>query len=372
MTRGPLSKPGYLQSATRPLAVSQSVAEYERRHSASRAQNVSRSYSDSEMAPVKGINSRSMSMNDRSEFPPALQSPSSQGSSTSSLIDDNGREAFDRRERRPSFSRSLDDSVPRRPPASTALLKPISRSTRTSQPDPNQDSSWTGYVLSPDMEQKVNERIVVEISRKYAGPLRTQRAARCIQHAFREYRLKKRMQHLREARQSRLITVNSTGEMMEAISRGNHLPLSKAESLHRPLQRVTDQRPIEQQRAQTISPALSLVSNMSESTESIVGITEMVIPPELMRMQTEASMTSDLSSDTSSVSASPVPEEALRRMRGSESGRATPNSMTSSPGMSLSGTPFEVVRRASFSVKMADSKLRRQRHLRIGITHFNR
>lgn len=271
--------------------------------------------------------------------------------------------SVDGRPRVPSFSRSRDDSFSRRRPSAGS-----GGSTRLST------SESSDYVLSPDMEQKMHEKIVSEICRRYGGVGRTQRAAKTIQLAFREHMLKKRLEiHVKT--RSRLMTNPPTLEQLRMgglPASPNHRYLSESKSAHRPLKRVR------------VSPAPSshsVASSIGESMESIVGVSEMVVVmPEAGDISTDVSLAGDAgtSSESSSVncSVSPVSNgDSLKADTFVRNGTGSPISDMSaaspSPGLETGGQ-FEVMRRASFVVKPSDSKLRRQRQLRIGITHFNR
>ena len=275
--------------------------------------------------------------------------------STSSLT-----QSTDGRQRVPSISRSRDDTYSGR--------RTIVTSGNTSGMSSAESSD---YILSPDMEQKMNEKVVAEICRKYGGNLRTQRAARTIQLAFREYMLKKRHQHHVKTR-SRLFSNPPTMEQMRVSglpTSSKHRYLSETKSAHRPLQRIR------------VSPApssTSVASSVGESMESIVGMTEMVVVlPESGQPSTDVSIAG---SETSSIDyrLSPVSSGSngdTAKIDPRYAGAISPISMGSnsspSPGVETGGQ-FEVMRRASFVTKPSDSKLKRQRQLRIGITHFNR
>ncbi|XP_065178099.1 IQ motif and SEC7 domain-containing protein 2-like isoform X2 [Sycon ciliatum] len=269
----------------------------------------------------------------------------------------------DVRSRSGSKSRSRDDSFSQRRPSSSSIND--TRSHSTDGPE---------YVLSPDMEQKRSERAVVDICRRYGGNLRTQRAARTIQRAFREHALKRRHAHHRQMRASRLYSTPPTMEQLKqsGLSPKQHRWISESKSMHRPVQRTA------------ISPAMSAgtMSN-GESMDSMVGMSEIVVVmPEPEQLSTDVSMggpDGGMNSETSSINTRSSPGnssgEDKTSANGVHSGAVSPVSIASSaspsPGIDTGGQ-FEVMRRASFAVKPSDSKLKRQRQLRIGITHFNR
>ena len=140
----------------------------------------------------------------------------------------------------------------------------------------------------------------------------------------------------------------------------NTLPSDSTGSLDE--QEVIEQRLLKN--PDSTSSELGSVSGTLSPTELTK---DAVFPPEPPCLQASVSLPSDTLSDTSGFSMSSLKGDALRLARKlgrSHSTLTLRNSMSSPP---LCGTPFY----NPHSDEMVDDKLRRLRHIRIGITLFN-
>lgn len=292
-------------------------------------------------------------------------------------------------------------------PAGTGVRLPSVHVSLQSGLGSHTDTSMPSAVaFSFDIESRMQEHVVRDISREYNVSIRRcQRAAKTIQKQYRNYRVAKRVRDLRMARRSGMFRRASEADLIDLppIS-----PFRKAHSQSQ-LQVVVERSESPPQSAsdggvtddnQSVNGMDSLQSTIQTvMLDDLVGkITGRSSPTGYAADESSTNSTASLESLASTSESLPPNFVGNREMKAMLSGRLSQPILDTPPSSVVSHDsvleqrhsmisleshasmteppPTNFGRRPSIvyevrNTDLAESKIRKQRKLRIGITHFN-